>query len=211
MNERRIAALAIGVFSVAFVSSFVLLGTASGTLGDSDQTLVEHYASAGQRARDIAGGAALVVAGVALLVFVPAVRAAFRGGGLAADVFSQAGAAFAVLLVVAAALFMATPVSISFGGLFDDTGQFGGGHAGVLPQAATVLLLAAAYPVGALAVGAMALASRAGDVLPGWHRWLGYACASVMPVAFFFFPILALPIWSVATAIALWRRAPTPA
>ncbi len=209
MTERRVAALAIGLFSLAFVAGGMLLGETLGTLGDHDPTFVEHYASAGRRAADIAGGAALIVAGASFLVFAAALRASNGRGGLALDVFSHAGVAFSVLLVVAAALFMATPVSMSFGRLFDDTGQFAGGHISVLPQAATVLLLAAAYPIGALAVGALAIASRQNDLLPTWHQRLGFVCAAVMPLAFFFLPILALPIWSVVTTLALWRRAPT--
>lgn len=210
MTERRIAALTIAVFSATFVAALMLLGDASGALGDSDPTFIDHYASASRRTGDIAGGVALVVAGASFLVFVALARATFNRESLALGVFSQAGTAFAVLLIVAAALFITTPLSMSFGGLFDDTGQFGGVHASVLPQAATVLVLVAAYPVGALAIAAVAVASRTGNVLPRWHRWVGYACAAVMPVAFFFVPIIALPIWSVATAIALWRRATLP-
>ncbi len=208
MTERRIAAFAITVFSAALIASGVLLGDAFGALGDSDYAFVEHYASPGRRAGDIAGGVAMIVAGGAFLVFVPALRAALGRGGVALDVFSQAGAAFAVLLVVGATMFVTTPLALSFGGLFDDTGQFDGGHKSVLPQAATVLVLVAAFPVGSLSVAMLAIASQRGDVLPKWHMRLGLVCAAVMPLAFFFVPILALPLWSCATAIALFRRAP---
>lgn len=208
MTDRRTAAIALGLFSAAFVAGGMLLGDAFGTLGDPDPSFVEHYASASRRAGDIAGGAAMVLAGGAFLVFVAALRVTFDRGGFALGVFSQAGTAFSVLLIVAAGMFMTTPLSMSFGGLFDDTGQFAGGQAAVLPQVATVMLLAAAYPVAALAVGALALASRDAGVLPTWQVRLAFVCAAVMPLAFFFFPIPALPIWSSCTAIALWRRAP---
>lgn len=208
MTDRRTAAIALGLFSAAFVAGGILLGDASGMLGDSDATFIEHHASASRRAGDIAGGAAMILAGGAFLVFVAALRLAFDRGGLAISISTQAGTAFSILLIVAAGMFMTTPLSMSFGSLFSDTDQFAGGHAAVLTQAATVMVLTAAYPVAALAVGALALASRDAGVLPTWQVRLALVCAAVMPLAFFFFPIPALPIWSSCTAIALWRRAP---
>jgi len=181
-----------------------LLGEILGTLGDPDYAFTDHYASGSRRAGDIAGGASLVVAAIALVIFGAAVRSSLVDG-ISADVAGQTIGGAALVMAVVGGLFATTPISMSYGGLFDDAGQFDGGHAAVLPQAATVVLLVVVYPIAAVGVAAIALAARPARIFPRWHFQLSMACAALMPLAFFFLPILALPIWTGATAVALWR------
>jgi hypothetical protein len=202
MTEVRIAALAMTAFALGLVAGGMLLGEAFGALGDDDHVFVEHYASGSRRVGDIIGGALHIAAGAAFLVFTAAMRRACAPG-LAADVFVIAGSAFGILLIVSAALFAATPLSMSFGRMFDDRAQFDGFHAAVLPQAGTAVFLLGALPVAALAIGSLAPGAR--EELPRWHRSVSFTCAAVLPFAFLYFPMLALPLWAGATAVALWR------
>jgi hypothetical protein len=203
-TESRVAAAAAAAFTAAFVVGSVALGDVVGALGDRDAVFVDHYASGARRAADIAGGSALIVSGLALVVLGAAVRRMFAEA-LAAGVAAQALTASGAIVAVGGGLFAATPLSMSFGDLFDDSGQFAGGHAAVLPQAATVVVLMAAYPLAALAAAALAIAARAANALPAWHFWVSIACAAAMPVAMLYVPIVALPAWSAATSVALWR------
>lgn len=209
MNDpglRRLSTWTMLLFALSITASPLLLGEIAGALGDQDATFAEHYASPGNRARDIAGSVALIVSGAALVVVTVAIRRSISAtGAVAADVFAAAAVIAAALLIVAGSLLMTTPASMSFGRLFDDTAQFADGNVAVLPQAGTLLVLVAAYPLMALAIGAFAAASRTLQGWPRWHRTIGWCCAAVMPLAFFFLPLIALPIWAFATAFALWR------
>jgi hypothetical protein len=100
---------------------------------------------------------------------------------------------------------MATPLAISFGQMFDDTGQFAGGHAAVLPQAATVMLIVPCMVTLALAIAALSFAARESATLPRWHTWVSALCAVALVFSVFFMPLFALPVWSAATVVALWR------
>lgn len=197
---------AVLAFALGITASFVLLGEVFGTLGDSDPTFTEHYSSPGGRARDIAGSAALIVSGGAFIVFAAAMRRPLCvRRPVAADIFACSGVVSAALLIVSASLLMTTPLSISFGGLFDDNGQFADGNISVLPQAGAVMVLVAAMPAMALAIGAFAAGSASIGRLPRWHVVLSWICAAVLPLGFFFAPLLALPAWAFATSFVLWR------
>jgi hypothetical protein len=208
MTGRRIAALAILAFGALFVAGSVVLGEIAGALGDPDPVFAEHYASGENRAGDIIGCSILVVASALFLVFVAAMRQDLHGGGIASDLFTLGGVAFVALWLVAVGLLMATPLAIIFGQGFDDTGQFDGGHASVLPQAGMVVLLVCALPMAALTIGSLAAASRSADVLPRWHGWVSLLCAVGLLFAFSYMTMPAMPLWCAATGIALLRARP---
>ena len=42
-------------------------------------------------------------------------------------------------------------------------------------------------------------------VLPRWLAWLGFVCAVVLLFGVVFLPMIALPIWLIATSIVLFR------
>ena len=151
--SRRAAIVALALVTIAFGLGGALLGEVFSSSGDSDQTFIEHYSSSGNRTGDIAGSALLILAGAAMLVSVAAVRRLLAPlNSLASDLFSISGLTAAVLLMVAGTLFLTTPFSISFGGAYDDVGQFAGGHAAVLPQAATFIVAFAGMPMAAFAI-----------------------------------------------------------
>lgn len=210
MTNRRIAALAILAFGVLFVAAGVFLGEILGALGDPDPVFVEHYASGENRTGDIIGCSLLILAGALFLVFVAAMRQNLGTGGLASDLFTLAGVAFVALWLVASGLLIATPLAISFGEGFGDSGQFDGGHASVLPQAGIVVLLVCALPMAALAIGSLTAASPTA-VLPRWHGWLSLLCAVGLLFAFSYMTMPAMPLWCAATGIALWRARPEAA
>ncbi len=203
----RAVIIALALVTVTFIVSGAFLGEVFGSSGDSDQTFVAHYASSRNRGGDIAGAALLIVAGAAFLVFVAAMRRMLEPvESLAVDLFSQTGLAVAVLLTLAGSLFITTPFSIAFGGVFDDTGQFAGGHAAVLPQAATFIMAFAAMPMAAFVIVLLTIANRKRMLFPRWHAVLGWVCSALLLLAISGVAGLALPVWTAATAIALWRR-----
>lgn len=204
MPEHRVAALAAGAFTVAFIAGGVLLGEAFGALGDPDRVFVDHYESRTGRIGDIVGASLLIVAAMALLVFAIAWRASIAQS-LAAAIGGQALGGAALLLAVAGALLISTPFSMTFGRIFGDTGQFEGAHAAVLPQAGTVVILVAVYPLAALGIVAMAIAAREQRRFAAWHDAYTLATAAVMLLAFLFLPLLAFPLWTLVTAAMLWR------
>ena len=212
-SDRRAAVAALAVLTLAFLAGGALLGEVFGSSGDSDQTFIDHYASSQNRGLDIAGSALLIVSGGAFLVFVAAMRRLLKPvDSLTADLFSLSGAVVAILLMVAGTLFLTTPFSISFGGAYDDKGQFGGGHAAVLPQAGTFMVAFAAMPLAAFVVVLLNLANRRVALFPRWHTVLAWACATLLLLSLTGGALVALPTWSAATAVALWRgRQPTAA
>jgi hypothetical protein len=44
------------------------------------------------------------------------------------------------------------------------------------------------------------------DVLPRWLAWLGFICGVVLLFGVIFLPMIALPIWLIATSIVLYRQ-----
>ena len=205
-SDRRAAVAALAVLTLAFLAGGALLGEVFGSSGDSDQTFIDRYGSSQNRVFDIAGSALLIVSGGALLVFVAAMRRLLKPvDSLTADLFSLSGAVVAILLMVAGTLFLTTPFSISFGGAYDDKGQFGGGHAAVLPQAGTFMVAFAAMPLAAFVVVLLNLANRRVALFPRWHTALAWACATLLLLSLTGGALVALPTWSAATAVALWR------
>lgn len=204
--SRKAAIVGLALVTIAFAAGGTLLGEVFGSSGDSDQTFIQHYSSPGNRIGDMVGSALLIVAGAAILVSVVAVRRLLAPvNSLSTDLFSSSGLTAAVLLMVAGALFLTTPFSISFGGVFDDDGQFAGGHAAVLPQAATFLVAFAAMPMAAFAIVSLGFANRACKLFPHWHTVLGLVCSALLLLALSGVAGFALPIWTAATAVALWR------
>jgi len=61
------------------------------------------------------------------------------------------------------------------------------------------MLAAAAF------IGAASSAMRATAMLPRWLAWLGFAAAALLLFSIIFMPMVALPIWAAAVAVALWR------
>lgn len=64
--------------------------------------------------------------------------------------------------------------------------------------------------VFALTVGLLSWEMR--TALAPWVGWLGLVCALALLFAVFRFPLMALPIWTIATSVALLRsKEPAPA
>jgi hypothetical protein len=204
--DRKAAVVALVLITLTFGIGGALLGEVFGSSGDSDQTFIDHVASSRNRGIDIAGSALLIAAGVAFLVLVAAMRRLLAPADLlAGDLFVVLGFAVSVLLIIGGTLFLTTPFSITFGGAFSDDGQFDGGHAAVLPQAATFLVAFGAMPTAAFAIVSLNLANRGRTLFPRWHTVVGWVCAFLLLLSLLGVGMLALPVWCAATAVALGR------
>jgi hypothetical protein len=201
--------LSAGIFLLLFVACVVLLGDILGSFGDPDDVIIDHYAGSSRRWGDIAGSILLVLLGAVFVWHVDLVRRAF-----AADERLQGvdwpmltSAAFAFALLIAAAALVTVPLGREIGDLFDERRpRLEGAETAVLAHFGYVLV----FGVGGIAAAACVLftsLSLRGTAAPLWLLVLGYVCAAALPLsAGAFMPFVALPVWVVASALAVWLK-----
>ena len=204
MARGRSAVDAGAVFVVAVVVGLALVGELAGSVGETDETFVEHFSSDSRRLGEIVGSFLLVVAALAFLYFTQLlVASAHRTDQEAAWAFVR-GTGMLVTggLMVAAAAFLTVPLSINFGNLYGDP-AFGEGQA-VIPQFGyAALTVGAMWPAAAMITTVGLLGS-----LPVWLSRLSYLIAVVLVVTCFMVVTLfvLVPVW-VALVAAVLRRA----
>lgn len=190
----------------AFVGLFLLagfaLGGVFGSFGDPDAWFSERYASAGTRALDIAGGALLTLAALALLPFLNRLPP----GDLPArrDSVADAGLLGVALLLGGAAAVMTVPLAIAFGALFGDDALTSPAVA-LAPQLGVVLICFSAGWVLAVVIVAQTRRIRRATDAPRWFVWCGYGCAVVLATsAVSGLALIGLPVW---VGLVSWRLA----
>jgi hypothetical protein len=186
-------------FVVLFVAGFMVFPTPS----DNKDTVkwARWWNDSGHRVGAVIG-AYLMVLG--LLAFVWFMWSLNRRLGERGGMMITFGSLFVALALVSALVRAAIPGGKEFGGTpvpagadlsrqFDNIG-FG------------VLLVAGALAAGAFIATASYLARR-DAILPGWLTMAGYVVAVVQLAAGFFLPFALFPVWVLAVAIVLVRRA----
>jgi hypothetical protein len=178
---------------------------------DNNAQIIEWYADHGHRVTVIVGAFILAFCGLFLLWFAAGLRQRLRlaegGEGRLSNVALGGAVLLIGLLWVGASLLAAIPAAESLGGVnaltVSDVGRF-------LPQAGFgAILLFSMF--GAIAmIDATSVVIWRTDVLPRWLAWLGFVCGVVLLFGVVFLPMIALPIWLIATSIVLYRR-PTDA
>jgi hypothetical protein len=172
---------------------------------DSDAKVLAWYANHGHRVAVIVGAYLLAFCGLFLIWFAAGLRerllAAEGPGGRLANV-AMAGAVLCVAGIwVGAAGMAAVPAGQSFGG----TPLSNADVARFLPSVGFgMILLFGMFGAIALIDAASIVILRTG-VLPRWLAWLGFVCAVVLLFGVVFLPVIALPIWLIATSIVLFR------
>ncbi len=134
-------------------------------------------------------------------------RCAAREG---ASQLARAGVLLGVVAIVVMAIGFQGDVSLwvasTFNGDFDPTAD----TIRAMASLAFGVVVVVGAPTMALAVGLLSWEMR--TALAGWVGWFGLFCALALLFAFFRFPLMALPIWTIATSIALLRSdEPAPA
>jgi hypothetical protein len=132
-------------------------------------------------------------------------RAAEGPNGRVANV-AFGGAVLCVALVWAGAFALAAvPAGISLGG---EPAVSNADVARFLPQMGFgAILVGGMFGAIALIDAASIVAIRTG-VLPRWLAYLGFVCTVALLFGVFFLPMIALPIWLIAAAVALLRGRP---
>jgi len=176
---------------------------------DSDAKVLAWYADHSNRVGVIIGVYVLMFFGLFMLWFASGLRQRLRAaegpeGRLANVAFGGAILSVGLIWVGAFAL-AAVPAGQSLGGAplsNADVARF-------LPQAGFgAILLGGMFGAIALIDAASIVIYRTA-VLPRWLAWLGFVCTVVLLFGVVFLPMIALPIWLVATSIALSRLSST--
>jgi hypothetical protein len=206
INWGRLAAIAGIIFAITFVVG-VITASPSFDTDDPDDEVVQWYRDSDHQTLQIIGGYIVVVSAVAFLVFLGHLRArlvAAEGApGQLATIAFAAGVVFVALLLAGMILWIAPAGGDKFGGedIPDDAGLLR-----ILPQAGFgMVVLAGAWAV-ALAIAVASWAILRSGILARWLAYLGFVCAVVLLFGAFFIPMVALPIWAIATSVGLWRR-----
>lgn len=196
------------VFAILFVAGILL---APVNLPDgTDQEVLDFYAGSGDTLVVLIGGYVLVAAGIAYAVFLVELSSRLprldRGSRNWATLSVFSGAAFVVLLLVAAALFASISGDIKFGG---DPTPVAVAAARYLPEAGfPVLMIAGAV---AVAVHIVSTSLAAGPALfPKWLSWASLVFAVLLLFAVLLFPLILLPVWAIIVSVVLLRK-PVPA
>jgi hypothetical protein len=170
---------------------------------DSGAEILDFYAKHSNRVGVIVGVYVLMFFGLFMLWFASGLRQRLRAaegpdGRLANVAFGGALLCVGLIWVGAFAL-AAVPAGQSLGGAplsNADVARF-------LPQMGFGLILLGGM-FGAIAlIDAASIVIYQTGVLPRWLAWLGFVCAVALLFGAVFLPMIALPIWLVATSIAL--------
>jgi hypothetical protein len=199
--DRRVTMFTGIAFAVLFVLG-MLFGpnTPDGNASDAEWT--DWYDDGGHRAMQIVSAFLLVLAAVALVIFLALVVRQLRAARPDRDVTAQV--VFGGGLVLAAA--------IAFGGIAMaqmsaaiEIGDIPIPSADVLRTAEQLgfgLLLVAGGLFAALTVAAVSFGARGTGLLPAWLVTTGYVVAVILLFSVMFIPLILLPLWAIAVAVA---------
>lgn len=202
----RLGAVSGIVFAVLFVLGILLPGLPN---SDEPEAFSDFYADGGNRAMVVISLYLLIFAGIAFLAFAAnlyrGLREAEGDSGSLATIALGAGIVFVAMLSSGAAAWANVPAGIEFGGEAQPANDFpiwfnqlGFGEIMVPGMFAAITVI----------VCTSALVLRTA-VLPRWLAWTGFVCALFLVLSVVFLPMIALPIWTVATGVAM-LKSPAP-
>jgi hypothetical protein len=173
---------------------------------DSDAQILSWYADHGHRIGVIIGAFILAFCGLFLLWFASGLRQRLRLAegpeGRLANVALGGGVLLVALLWVGAAALAAVPAGQSIGG----TPLTNADVARFFPSLGFgSILIFAMFGAIALIDATSVVIMRTG-VLPRWLAWLGFVCGVVLLFGAVFLPVIALPVWLIASSIVLFRQ-----
>jgi len=193
----RLGAVSGIVFAVLFLASLFVPDLPSGS---------DANASSGARSSVIITAYLMGLAGIAFLGFLASLyrglREAEGEAGTLATLALAAGVLFVAMLYASGSAWAAVPAGIEFGQEPQPTSdvaiwltQLGFG----------TLLVYGMFAAIVVVVVTSTLALRTA-ILPRWLAWTGFVCALLLIFGVFYMPMIALPIWAIATSVAMLRR-----
>lgn len=201
MMTNRSAAIAGILFAVLYGAGIFMTAGQNITLNDGDAEVLADWENANTGVT-IAGAYIFTVSALAFALFVLHLRSTCVARGRAPE-FANAGVLLGVVAIVVMAIGFQGDVSLwvasTFNGDFDPTAD----TIRAMAALAFSVVVVVGAPTMALAVGLLSWEMR--TALAPWVGWLGLVCALALLFAVFRFPLMALPIWTIATSIALLR------
>jgi hypothetical protein len=173
---------------------------------DTDAQVLAWYADHGNRVGVVVGAFVLAFCGLFFLWFAGGLRQRLRAdegpGGRLTEIAFGGAVAFVAMLWVGAAALGAIPAGQELGSVpplkvADIARYLGSAGFGAI-------LLFGAFGAIALIDAASIVIMRTG-ILPKWLAYLGFVAAVVLLFGVVFIPMVALPIWVLATSIVLFR------
>lgn len=197
----RLGAVSGIIFAILFILGVMLPGLPGA--GASEATVDEFYADSGNRTMVIFASFLLVLAGIAFLGFVASLHRGLRqaegDSGSLATIALGAGFIFVAMLYTSSSAWSNVPGGMQFGNEVQPSyevpiwfTQLGYGE----------LLLNGMFAAIAMIVSTSVLTLRTA-VFPRWLAWTGFVCAFVLLFGVMFLPMIALPIWAIATSVAM--------
>ncbi len=176
---------------------------------DPDAKVLSFYAKHGNRVGIIIGAYVLTFCALFLIWFAAGLRERLRAaegpGGRLTDVALGGGILAAVGLSTGAIALAAVSAGQSFGGTPLNTADV----ARFIPSIGFGMILIPGM-FGAIAlIDAVSIVIWRTGILPRWLAWLGFVCGVLLLFGVVFLPVIALPVWLVATSIALQRSGST--
>jgi hypothetical protein len=192
---------AIG-FAVLFVVGTLLIDTP-----DSDASAQEwqsYFEDSGHRVQLVIHGYAWALAGIALIVFLAAVRSRLHAADWIGSLAYVSGLVFSTLLMVAAVMTTAVAGAVEFGDIpTAGVGEF----ARQFEQLGFGTLLLAGMLAAGIFLVTAAVAFRRGGDIPGWVAILGYIFGVIVFVlGIFFLPLALLVLWMLIVGIVFLVR-----
>lgn len=200
MSWERSGALAGLSFIALYVAAFAL----GIEVGASDEQILDHYADAGNRAREFAAFFLIAATGLSYLVFAVLLRSLIvreeTGTGVLAALTLASGATTTALVLAGNAVSRATAFAA-----MDDDFDLEPNTRRLLENAGFLLFVSATLAAIVLVVNVSLAALRCG-ILPRWLGWAGFPVALLLPLAIAFVGFLVLMLWVGAVSMALVRR-----
>lgn len=201
MLSTRTAAIAGIAFALLYGAGIFMTAGQNIFLDDADAEVLADWENA-NTGLTIAGAYLFTVSVLAFTIFLLHLRARCVAHGRAPEL-AQAGVLLGVVALVVMAIGFQGDVSLwvasTFNGEFDPTAD----TIRAMASLAFSVVVVVGAPIMALAVGLLSWEMR--TALAPWVGWLGLICALALLFAVFRFPLMALPIWTIATSIALLR------
>jgi hypothetical protein len=192
---------ALGGF--AFVAFYVGAFALGIEYGSSDREILAHYASSGNRAKEIVAFFFIAAAAIGLLVLASGLRSLVlrreaEPRTLAALVWAGGTACAAIVLVGDAVSRAPAFASI------DDNFRLDANTARLFNDTGFLLYVTAAL-VGMVLIASFSLAVLRFGLLPRWLAWFGFVAAALLPLAIGFVGFLVFALWVLVTsAVLVW-------
>lgn len=201
----RLPAIALGC---SYLVAIMMLGPLLGSSADASTAFAEHFDDDGNRARDLLGSIALLVAAAMLVWTAVTARhmASARAESSVRDLSTIAGVVTASTLVAASGLLMTVPMTTSIANLTDDPGIDVGVQAGVA-QAGIVVLLVAALSLAVTTV-LLARLGRQNLAVPRWINVTAWATAATLCLGVSVVLLMPFAVWAIALGLA-WSVDPS--